>query len=488
MKHLKGFIGETIVYGFANVFSRVFAMLLIPLYVGILSKNEYSNLVMLQSFFVIMSFALMLTSGVFYYYYEYERIKYRKIIFTSWFYYQLTAASILIGLTVFFIPQISSVFIETAHNSEQLYYAILAVGLQFLPYIVNSTNINLYRIDRKPGMVLVIVFLEALFTLLIVAGGLTYYDFNIVGILMSQFVSRTLVALIFVKKASFYMNFMFYSRQMMVKLMKFSWPYFVISIFTWAIISLDKFIGAGALNNKDHIAFLALAMQITIPIAILSDMIRMSIGPFIMSIRKDKDADESYQRIFDLSVYSGFGVLMLILFCAPYLIEILSNETFLPAIRVIPLIAMGSVISIMANQFMISFALVKKNALILIATVAGGIVGATINILFMSNHGFIISGVAQIAAFTSMAIILFLLGKKKTNLNINLKAAISMMIVAGGVILVIYSDMEHILKQNYNLLWTATISGAILLTVVYLTLQKVSIRQLVRALQRKKNG
>ena len=463
-------------------------MLLIPLYVGFLSKAEYSNLVMLQSFFVIMSFALMLTSGVFYYYFEYERIKYRKIIFTSWFYYQLGAAAVLIALTVLFAPQIQQVFISTEHNSEQLYYGLLAVGLQFLPYIINSTNINLYRIDRKPGMVLVIVFLEALFTLLIVGAGLTYYDFNIVGILMSQFVSRTIVALLFMKKSIFYMNFMFYSKQMLIRLVRFSWPYFVISIFAWGILSLDKFIGAGTLDNKDQIAFLALAMQITIPIAVLSDMIRMSIGPFIMSIRKDTDADESYQRIFDLSVYVGLGVLMLILFCAPYLIELLADETFLPTIQVIPLIALGSVISIIGNQFMISFALVKKNALILVATVVGGILGATINVMFMEDQGFIVSGISQIAAFMSMAIILFIMGKRKTNLNINLKAALVMISVAIGVMVVIYCDMENILDQNYNLLWIASVAGAVLLTVVYLILQRVSIRQLIHALRRKKNA
>lgn len=461
-------------------------MIMIPLYVGFLTKVEYSNLVMLQSFFVIMSFALMLSSGVFYYYYEYERIRYRKIIFTSWFYYQIATAIILICLILLFTSQIQTVFIQTKHNAEQLYYGLLAVGLQFLPYIINSTNLNLYRIDRKPGMVLVIVFLEALFTLLIAGVGLTYYDFNIVGILMSQFISRTIVGLIFLKKAAFYMNFMYYSKLMLIRLIRFSWPYFVISIFAWAIISLDKFIGASVLKNGDQVAYLALAMQITIPIAVLSDMIRMSIGPFIMSIRNDKDADESYQRIFDLSVYTGIGVFMLILFCAPYLIELLANETFLPAIKVIPLIALGSVISIMGNQFMISFALVKKNALILVATFIAGIIGAAINIAFMADHGFIISGISQIVAFIVMVGILYLIGRRKTDLKINLKAAAAMITVAVGVIAVIYLDMPNILKQNYECLWIATIVGAIVLTILYILLLKVSIGQLIRALRPKK--
>ncbi len=96
MSKIKGFINETIVYGFANVFSRVFAMLLIPFYANYLGKIDYSNLVMLQSIFTILTFLLALNSGVFFYYYEFENTKYRKIVFTSWFYYELV-------LSLFFV-------------------------------------------------------------------------------------------------------------------------------------------------------------------------------------------------------------------------------------------------------------------------------------------------------------------------------------------------------------------------------------------------
>ena len=81
MSKLKEFVTETLIYGFANVFSRVFAMALIPLYSG-LGKDAYSNIVLLQSTFTVFSFLTALSSGVFYYYYEYERLKYRRIVFT----------------------------------------------------------------------------------------------------------------------------------------------------------------------------------------------------------------------------------------------------------------------------------------------------------------------------------------------------------------------------------------------------------------------
>ena len=81
MSKLKEFVTETLIYGFANVFSRVFAMALIPLqWIRQRRLFEYCFItVYIHSF----SFLTALSSGVFYYYYEYERLKYRRIVFTS---------------------------------------------------------------------------------------------------------------------------------------------------------------------------------------------------------------------------------------------------------------------------------------------------------------------------------------------------------------------------------------------------------------------
>ena len=58
-------------------------MLLIPFYANYLGKVDYSNLVMLQSIFTILTFLLALNTGVFFYYYEYENPKYRKMVTAS---------------------------------------------------------------------------------------------------------------------------------------------------------------------------------------------------------------------------------------------------------------------------------------------------------------------------------------------------------------------------------------------------------------------
>jgi O-antigen/teichoic acid export membrane protein len=484
MSKLKAFAGETIVYGFANVFSRVFAMLLIPFYAGYLGKIDYSNLIMLQSMFSVLTFLMALNSGVFYYYYEYDNLKYRKMVFTSWFYYQLVIAVLLALILLFGSPFLSNLFIITDENYVDIYLGIILIGLLFFPYIINITNINLYRIDRSPKQVMFITFLESLFTLLFVGGGLMYFDFGIPGILLAQVIARSLTALIFIRKASFYFNIKYYSAKLLKKLVGFAWPFFVISAFSWLIISIDKFIGAEMLSNKDDVALLTLAMQLTIPITILADMIRMAIGPFVMSIRKEEDADQSYQQIFDLSVFSSLIILILLVMSTPLAVYILTDVSYLKVIEVIPLIAFASVISLIYNQFAISFSLVKKNVYIMYATILGGTIGFVINYLFMKDNGFIVSGISQIISYLIMAIVLFVLGKRLTKLNLKLRSAFAMMGLTGIFITVVYLNLEQILNEEYFVLFFAGGICLISVAILYLFFQKIPLKRILKILSK----
>jgi O-antigen/teichoic acid export membrane protein len=464
---IKGFIGETLIYGVANVFSRVFAMLLIPLYASYLGKVDYSNLIMLQSVFSILTFLLGLNSGVFYYYYEYEKEKYRRMVFSSWFYYEVIVAILLIlGLIVLADP-LSGLFVID-DNQAELQMAISLLGFQFIPYLINNTNINLFRIDRNPKRVMMITLLEAFFTLAIVGLGLHYFSFGIVEIIIAQFSARALVALLHIKTVTFYLSKVYYSFLLLKKLFAFSWPFFIIYMFQWMIISIDKFIGAGVLSDQTEVALLALAMQLSLPITVLADMIRMAIGPFVMSIRKDDDADKSYQSIFNLSVFVSLGVMVALIASTPWLVPLIADKSYIRVIEVIPLIALASVLSLIANQFAISFSLIKKNVYILYATLIAGTCGFLVNYLFMRSGGFIVSGYSQIASYLLMATFLFITGKRIANNKLNLSVGFQLISIATAFILFVYYNLTDVYAgSKFELIFGGGIT-IILLSLIYL--------------------
>ena len=148
------------------MFSRIFAMFLIPLYANYLGKIDYSNLVMLQAVFSVLTFLTALNAGVFFYYYEYDNLRYRKIVLTSWFYYQLVVSICVLFVLLFSSQFLYRLFVVDTTNADSLKLCLVLIGVQLFPYIFNNTNLNFFRIERKAKSAITIVLLEACFTLI----------------------------------------------------------------------------------------------------------------------------------------------------------------------------------------------------------------------------------------------------------------------------------------------------------------------------------
>ncbi|MDD4148519.1 MAG: oligosaccharide flippase family protein [Bacteroidales bacterium] len=474
MSKIKGFIGETLVYGFGNVFSRLFAMFLIPLYAKFLGKIDYSNLVMLQSSFTILTFMLTLNAGIFYYYYEYDNLRYRKIVFTSWFYYQIGIATIICVFLFFASPYLFNLFILTANNQDILRWSLILIGLQLFPYTFNNTNINYCRIERKPKKVVLIVSLEAIFTVIFVTLSLVVFKKGLIAVLLSQILARSIVALIFIRYAQIYIKIKNFSKRLLKKILVYTWPFLISSVFTWVIISIDKFIGAQALTDKTEVALLSLAMQLVLPIAVLSDMIKMALAPYTMSIRKDSDAEDSYQKIYDLVTFAAsLGVVGVVLL-SPFLTFLLADKTYLQVIYVIPLMAFAKVLSLVANQFSISFSLVKKTTYILYSVILASVVGVLVNVLFMKKYGFVVSGYSQIASYIAMSVFLFSFGRKVANLKLKLKNSFILMLIVMFYIISLFFINPLIEKGEYMIFIAVSIVFLSLLVTVYFKQQKLN--------------
>lgn len=486
MAKLKGFINETLVYGFGNVFSRIFAMFLIPLYAKYLGKIDYSNLVMLQAVFSALTFLTVLNAGVFFYYYEYDNLRYRKIVLTSWFYYQLVVSFSVLIILLFSSQLLYKLFIVDDTNADSLKLCLVLIGVQLFPYIFNNTNLNFFRIERKAKSAVTIVLLEACFTLVFVALVLVVFKLGIVEVIIAQIAARLLVSIIYANKAKTYIYIKNFSKALLKKIFIYAWPFILSSIFSLIVTNADKFVGAQVLPQKEDVALLALAMQLVLPISVLSNMIRMALGPYVMSIRKEENAEDTYQQVFDLTMFVTSIIIVGIITVAPFLTLILTNYSFINVIYVVPLIAFASIFNLASNQFSISFNLCKKNIYILYGIIIAGVLGLLINFLFMGKYGFIVSGISQIFSYLAMAIFLFILGKKIANLKIKLSKSVVILAVLSLYILLIYFLIPYVVNGNYFIFVGLSILFGISLFVIYLKQHKLNLKYIVKSIVKRK--
>lgn len=417
MSGIKSFLGEATIYGIGSVMSRLFAFFLIPIYINNLGNELYANITLILLIFTLITFFLALNSGVFFYYYEYKGNRIKQSVFTTWIAYQVLGFCFFSILLYALYPTIS-VFFDSSVDSDSLRIAFAYMVLSLLPYIVNNTYFNKCRIDRTPSKAVFSVISEAALLFLLIVLFVNTYHFGIEGVFMAQLLSRSLVA-IFILVSGFWrtFNFNLISLKLMIRMVSYTWPFFLISSFFWIINSIDKFIGTQLLASHVEVAYLVLAGQITLPIAVFVDVVRQAYGPYVMSIRKNADANTTYSTIFSLIIFSGVLVGVGVITISPFLINILANDSFYPALSVIPYFAIAATINLAIGQFGLGLNLTKNNIYIAIGFITGGIVGVTSNFYLQESIGITGAGISQIVSYTISASIIYFFSRWKMKIE-----------------------------------------------------------------------
>ena len=415
--------------------SRVFTFLLIPLYTAYLPKSEYANLILLQLVFAVCSFLFALNSGVFFYYSEYKSPRVKRKIFSSWFFYELAMFAILIPLAVLFYPFVGNIFDASqasGFSGTNTYFVAFILTLsQLLPFVVYNTYFNFLRIEMRPRLAVLVTLADIALMVILVSATLVYTNWGVEGVVLAQLVAKSIVAIVVIC-AEFY-KFLIpadFSLNILKKLIAYSYPFFISSSFLWIMNSSDKIIGTQLLENHNEVAFLGLAMQITMPSILLVTAISQALGPYVMSIRFDEDAKQQYVEIYDLVVLLAAGLSIVISSLSPVFIHILADSSFYPALKVIPLFALASVVNIMSIQFCVGLNLAKKTIFIAVATIIGGSLGLVANLVFQPIFGIAAAGWSQIAAYGIASVVIYFFAQKYYPIKYRHKWALTILLVS----------------------------------------------------------
>lgn len=478
---LKGFISDTVIYGIGGIFSRAFAFFLIPLYTKYLDKPQYANLILLQLIFTVCSFFTALNSGVFFYYYEYKREKIKKTVFSSWLAYEIAISSLILLAGFLLYPLISPIF-ELPENAsetgETFFIPFILIVLQLFPFLIYNTYYNLLRIKLKPQRAIILTVLDALLVVVFVVYFLVYAGMGVKGVVLGQLIAKTILAAgILISGFYKYLNYNLISWAMIKRMLFYSYPFFLSTTFLWVMNSSDKIIGTQLLKSQAEVAFLGLAMQVTMPIVILVSVISQAFGPYVMSIRHESDANRSYKEIFSFSVYSNVVFSTLVITISPFLIDVLANKTFYPVLTVIPLFALANTIEIIMTLFGLGLNLSKKNIYIAIATIVGGVIGFSLNIYLQPLLGIEAAGFAQLAAYAATGIIVYKYSQKFMYIEYDLKWMYSLLAILASVVLLITIANSWFLQKPH--LMYLIIGNITLFILIILGERKYSILALL---------
>lgn len=409
MRKLKNLLGESAIYGLANIITRFITIFLVPIYTKIFSPSDYGDMSLINLSFSLTSLLVILglDSASAYFFYDLEGEK-RKIPIANWFWVQILF-SLVIGIVVYlFSEAFSTILLGSSNYSFTLIIAFS--NLFFFSFRV--ILIKWFRYQRKPIPTVAITLAASLLTIVLNY----YFVVNIKAGIDGVFFANLIISVLFAIITTIYMWHWISPRllnwSMLKQMLSFGLPLLPASLSSWINNSSASFFINYLTGSKDEVGLFQIGYNLAAGMLLFTGAFQMAFLPFAYSIKSELDSHKTYNLVFIGYTFLGtFLALFLSLFSKEILV-LLTNENYYPSSNVASILAF-SFLFIGFNSFgLLSLSLARKNKFysmsILIASCLN-VVGLLIFVPYLAKEG--AASVLMVSNFISV-ILLFYFSKK----------------------------------------------------------------------------
>jgi O-antigen/teichoic acid export membrane protein len=467
---LKNFLKDTIIYGIAAVLPRVINFLLVRVHTDALPAESYA----LNSDFYIWTalFAVLLTFGLetaFFRFYNAEKNK-DAIVSTSFITSLGTVLLFTVLIALFF--DFFQHFFDFDNNPLRLklFVGILALDtISMIPFAyLRVTNRPIKYAVIKLVNVAVIVIINLLFLKFIpqlIEEGKSIPAFLNINYTHSNLVNYIFIANIFGSAISFLMlvpyllkfkfNFNFI---LLKKMLVYSWPIMVAGLAYVVNENLDKFLIKRMIGDYEMGIYSACyKLAIFMNLYILA--FRLGAEPFFFNNASKKNAKETYAKIMNYFVIIGALVLIGIVAYIDLLKHFI-NPNYWEALSIVPIVLLANLFLGIYYNLGIWYKLTDKTIYGMYFSIIGAIITIVLNVWLIPIVGIMAAAYATLIAYSSMAIVSYLIGKKYYHIPYNLK---KMAIYLAASILICTISFVYFRGE----LWMSTLLLLVFSSIIY---------------------
>lgn len=423
---------QTFIYGLATVLPRMMSFLLLPLYTDILTTSGYGAVTVIFSWFAISNVVLAygMETAFFRFYQQAEQKL--KVLSTSLISILMTTG-VFVLLALYFKEELASM-IQVNTSIIKLAIGILALdALVIIPFARlraedkagKYTLIKITNVAINLGLNLVFLLL---FPLLYQADdsllmGLYKEDYVIEYIFISNLIASAITLLLVLK------NYRSIPWKMDLglwkKMMGYGLPVMIAGIaFTinevFDKILLSRLLPADIANSEagKYAACYKLALFMTL----FATAYRLGVEPFFFSHLKNKNPQKAYAHILYYFVLFGSVILLSVVVFLDYLKQVaILNPSYWEAMPVVPIVLLASFCLGIYHNLSVWYKVSDKTHIGAYISIFGAVITIVINFAFIPTYGYYASAFATLAAYASMMIISFVMGRKHYYIPYDLK-------------------------------------------------------------------
>jgi O-antigen/teichoic acid export membrane protein len=430
----KNLFKQTAVYGLAMVLPRMLSFFLVRLYTNVLpNRADYADLTTVLAWMVF--FNVILSYGfetAFFRFYNSESDK-KKVISTSTISIFWSSITFLLFALLFRKAVADYVNVDVQYISYSIWILVLdaLVVIPFSKLRANQRPIRYAVI--KIGNVVVNLGLNFFFLLLLPSVASSNPD----GFLATIYVENFGVGYIFIANlVSSLLTFCVLSpdyfkinwkidKELWTRMMHYGWPILVAGLAFAINEHFDKILLGKLLPDniaKSEVGAYSACYKLGLFMVLFRTAYTLGIEPFFFSHASNENAPQTYATITKYFVIFGsFISLGVIVFADVLKLILLDNKTYWDAMKVVPLIVFANFFLGIYTNLSVWYKLIDKTRVGAYISIVGALVTLLLNFLLIPTMSYYGSAIATIAAYGSMMLISYYLGRNKYPIPYDMK-------------------------------------------------------------------
>jgi O-antigen/teichoic acid export membrane protein len=385
------------VYGIGGIVSRILAVLLLPLYTRYLTTEDLGAVGLLVALNAVLVTVLRLgiTSAFFRFYFDATDDAGRRLVVQTSFWFTMAMATLGLVLGLVLAGPIAELL--SLEGQEEL-VAVAFVGLWAQMNYEQQTS--LFRVEERSTAYVISSLTNIAITvgatvLLVVA-----LEQGALGVIVGNWIGTLTVyaALLAVHRGQLGWSF---SRPLLREMNRFGMPLVPAALALIAIHFADRFFLEELVDLRE-VGLYEIGSRIASGMVLLITAFRLAWPAFAYSITDDAEAKRTYAFVLTYFVALASWLALGLGLLAPWLVRLLATEPFYEGSRVVGLLAFASVAYGAYIVMAIGVGRTKRTQFNWLITGLAAALSVGLNLALVPSFGMIGSGVAQVAAYTTM--------------------------------------------------------------------------------------
>lgn len=408
---------------------------MVPLYTDVMPAQGYGELTIIFTFFAI--FNVILAYGMetaFFRFHNSETDP--KLVLSTALITLLTSTLIFLVIGVLFIEQIGMAFnIDTPYVGYFLAILVLD-ALAIIPFAqLRAKEESLKYAVIKISNVAVNIVLNLLFLVTIPneisdnpEGFLRQFGLNenqIYYILLAMTVSSGITLLMLIK-TYFKIKWVF-SFEVSKRMLRYGFPVMIAGIAFTVNEVFDKYLLSELLPMssdlaKAEVGKYAACYKLAMFMTLFATAFRLGIEPFFFAHAKSANPQQTYAGITQYFIISGSLILLLVVVFSDGIKRlIIQDPVFWEAMEIVPIILMASLFLGIYHNLSVWYKITDRTRFGAIISMVGAALTIGINVAFIPVYGYWASAWATLAAYGTMMILSYALGKRYYPIPYNMR-------------------------------------------------------------------